>query len=108
MCYYIITKVADSKRDQQGKKFKGSFQYKTKYNTTWFSQESLKNYKDAITNSKLGEYYFYCKICTKDVSCSHGGISDLKRHCNSVTHQKGEKERCAQTSIGSFTCTNSW
>ena len=33
-------------------------QYKMKYNTIWFSQESLKNYKDIITNSKLGEFYF--------------------------------------------------
>ena len=30
------------------------FQYKTKHNTTWFSQENFKNYDDMITNSKLG------------------------------------------------------
>ena len=24
------------------------FQYKTKYNTTWFSQENLKNYKESF------------------------------------------------------------
>ena len=66
------------------------FQYKTKYNTTWFSQESLKNYKDVVTNSKLG--YFYCKIYIKYVSCSHGVADGLMRHCNSVTHRKSEKE----------------
>ena len=77
-------------RPRKAKKFKGSFQYKTKYNTIWFSQENLKNYKDVITNSKLGEFYFYCKICTKDVSCSHGGASGFARHCNSVMHQKKE------------------
>ena len=89
-------------RPRKAKKFMGSFQYKTKYNTIWFSQENLKNYKDVITNSKLGEFYFYCKIYTKDVSCSYGGASDFVRHCNSVIHQKKEKEKCGQTSIGSF------
>ena len=56
-------------------------------------------------NSKLGEFYFYCKIYTKDVSCSHDGASDLVRRCNSVTHEKREKERRAQTSINCFACT---
>ena len=56
-------------------------------------------------NSKLGEFYFYSKVCTKDVSCRYGAASDLVRHCNSVTHQKREKERRAQTSIDSFACT---
>ena len=73
------------------KKFKGSFNYKTKYNAAWFSQDNLKKYKDVITNSKLGESYFSYKICAKDVSCSHGGASDLVRHCDAVTHQKREK-----------------
>ena len=54
------------------------FQYKTKYNTTWFS---------------LG---FYCKIYIKYLSCSHGIADDLMRHCNSVAHQKSEKEIQAQ------------
>ena len=96
-------KMADlPDRPRKAKKFKGSFQYKTKNNTIWFSQENLKNYKDVIMNSKLGEFYFYCKMYTKDVSCSHGGASDFGRHCNSVIHQKKEKEKCGQTSIGSF------
>ena len=37
----------------------------------------------------------------------HGGAGNLVRHCNSVTHQKREKGRRAQTSIGSFACTKS-
>ena len=84
--YHIINKDGRlATETNKGKKFKGSFQYKAKYNTTWFSQESWKNYKDVITNSK---FYFYCKICTKDTSCRHGGASNLLRHCNSVTHLK--------------------
>ena len=58
-----------------------------------------------ITRSKLGGSYFHCKICNKDLSCSHGDTSDLVRHCTAVTHQKQEKERRTQPSIGSFTYT---
>ena len=109
MCQrYHTNKIAESPDRSTGSKsknFKGSFSYKTKYNASWFSQQSLKQYKDVITQSKLGESYFHCKICNKDVPCSHGGTSDLARHCTAVTHQKQEKEKRTQPSIGSFTYT---
>ena len=78
--YYVVNKDVSTERPTKAKKFVRSFHYKTKYSITWFSQKYLKNYKDVVTNSKLREFYFYCKICTN--------IS-----CNSVTHQKSEKER---------------
>ena len=56
-----------------------------------------------ITNSRLGEFYFYCKICTRDEFSSHSGASDLMRHCNSVTHQKMEKSK-ACTNLNRFFC----
>ena len=39
------------------------------------------------------------------MSCSHGGANYLVQHCTAVTHQKLEKERRTQLSIGSFTYT---
>ena len=63
------------------KKFKGSFSYKSKYNESWFEKESLKVYKDIVTNSKHGDTYFFCQICNIHVSCSHGGSSGLVREC---------------------------
>ena len=93
----------DRSTGSKSKKFKGSFSYKTKYNASWFFQQNLKQYKDVITQSKLGESYFHCKICNKDVSCSHCGASDLVQHCTAVTHQKLQKERRTQSSIESFT-----
>ena len=98
-------KSPDRSTGSKSKNFKGSSSYKTKYDPSWFSRQNLKQYKDVITQSKLGESYFHCKICNKDVSCSHGGTSDLVRHCTAVTHQKQEKGRRAQPSIGSFTYT---
>ena len=95
----------DRSTGSKSKEFKGSFSCKTKYNASWFSQQNLKQYKDVITQSKLGESYIHCKICNKDVSCSHGGASDLVRHCTALTHQKLEKERRTQVSIRSFTWT---
>ena len=96
--YHIINKDGRLAREtKEGKKYKGSFQYKTKYNATWFSLEILNNHKDVITNSKLGEFNLYCKMCTKDASCSHGSAGNLVRHCNPVTHQKREKEGVDKT-----------
>ena len=109
MCQrYHTNKMAESRDRSTGsksKKFTGSFSYKTKYNASWFFQQNLKQYKDVITQSKLGESFFHCKICNKDVSCSHGGASDLVRRCAAITHQKLEKERRTQPSIESFTYT---
>ena len=60
-----------------------------------------------ITNSKFGEFWFYCKKCTKDVSWSHYGASDLVRHCNSVTYQKkGNRKPCTNLNRF-FACTKS-
>ena len=98
-----MVELRDRSMGSKSKKFKGSFSCNTKYKASWFSQQNLKQYKDPITQSKLGESYFHCKICSKDVSCSHGGASDLVRHCTALTHQKLEKERRTQVSIRSFT-----
>ena len=98
----------DRSTGSKSKESKGSFSCKTKYDASCFSQQNLKQYKDVITQSKLGELYFHCKICNKDVSCSHGGTSDLVRHCTAVTHQTQEKERGTQPSIGSSTYTKSY
>ena len=87
----------DRSTGSKSKKFKGFFSYKTKYNASRFSQQNLKQYKDVITQSKLGESYVHCKICNKDMSCSHGGASDLVQHCTAFTPQKLEKERSTHT-----------
>ena len=94
--------VDSPERPTKAKQFKGFFQYKTKYNTIWFSQKNLKNYKDVITNFKLGEFYFYCKIYTKDVSCSDGGASDLVRYYHSP--KKGKRKACTNLNRV-FSCT---
>ena len=86
----------------KAKKFKGSFSYNTKYNENWFEKENLKEYKDIVCKSKLGDNYFFCQVCNKDVSCSHGGSSDLVRHCASVTHNNRLKEKRQQPTIAGF------
>ena len=109
MCQrYHTNKMAeppDRSAGSKSKQFKGSYSYKTKYNVTWFSQQNLKQYKNVITQSKLGESYLHCKICNKDVSCSHGAASDLVRHCTDVTHQKlfyGYSQRKAEIKLTGF------
>ena len=86
--------MADSpEKTTKTKKFEVSFQCKTKYNTTWFSQENSKspNHEFQVRGS-----FFLPKICTKNVLFIHDFANDLVRNCNSVTHQKREKEKHAQ------------
>ena len=44
MHYHVINKdrrwLTGQKQKRKAKMFQGSFQYKTKYNTIWFSQEN--------------------------------------------------------------------
>lgn len=58
---------------------KNSFEDKVKhatkkYNSAW---ENYKEFKDWIAPSKIGERYFYCKLCKFDY---HGGIDNVKLH----------------------------
>ena len=46
--------------------------------------------------------YFFCQICNKDVSCSHGGSSDLVRHCASASHSQRLREKRKQPTISGF------
>ena len=88
------TKMADSpEKITKTKKFEVSFQCKTKYNTTWFSQENSKspNHEFQVRGS-----FFLPKICTKNILFIHDFANDLVRNCNSVTHQKREKEKHAE------------
>ena len=89
--------MADSReRPTKAKKFKGSLQYKTKYNATWFSQENLKNFKDVITNSKLGNEMNFRSSpsevvlgerCSENMQEIYSRTPMLKYNFNKVTKQ---------------------
>ena len=59
----------------------GAAVYGTKYNCDWES-----NFPFISRGKHDKTYSFYCKVCHKDVSCRHQGISDVKRHEKSSNH----------------------
>lgn len=58
----------------------------TKYNQDWSKVYSF------ISASKKGEYYFFCSICNLDLSCAHGGKSDINDHIDAEKHKKNAND----------------
>ena len=48
-----------------------------------------------ITHSRKGDRYAYCKVCNKDLSCSEGGLKDIKL-------------RLVESDVGQQTLTKAW
>lgn len=38
--------------------------------------------------SFLGQYYFRCTVCTKDLQCGEDGVTAVKRHCTRKKHRQ--------------------
>ena len=56
-----------------------------------------------LTHSRKGDRYAYCKVCNKDLSCSEGGLKDIKKHGSTESHL-----RLAKSDIGQQTLTKAW
>lgn len=53
----------------------------TKYNQSWENSYSwLKQVKE-------NPYHASCRLCNKDFSCAHGGLSDVKQHASTKSHK---------------------
>ncbi|TBU01100.1 hypothetical protein CWI37_0807p0020 [Hamiltosporidium tvaerminnensis] len=52
----------------------------TKYGKTWETSHPLS--KEVKNNT----FKAFCTICNEELSCAHGGISDLKHHASSASH----------------------
>ena len=63
------------------KSLSGAAKYGSKFNPDWQSE-----YPFASPGRVDEVYSFYCSVCIKDVSCSHQGVADLKRHEKSAGH----------------------
>ena len=62
-------------RSKKPRSLCGAAAYGTKYNKDWESKFPF------ISRGTIdATYSFYCKICQKDVSCCHQGVTDVKRH----------------------------
>lgn len=62
-------------------KLTGAATYGTKYNPAWSSEFPFisEGHQDPDRS-------FFCKVCHKDISCSHQGIADIRRHEKTKAH----------------------
>ena len=56
--------------------------YNQSFNNDWKGQMTW------LSSSSRGSDYGFCMICNKHLSCSKGGIRDLKRHGETEVHRK--------------------
>ena len=75
------------------RRYKGSAVYNTKYDRAW--RESYP----CIQPVRRDPYSFLCTVCNKAVSCSHMGISDVKRHVQGLNHRKLTKQLESQSTL---------
>ena len=61
----------------------GAARYNCRYNEDW-----KKDFPFIERGKTDRQHSFYCKMCKKDVSCSHQGKADVKRHEKSSCHAK--------------------
>jgi len=70
---------------------KKKFKRLVKFNNTW-----LKNY--AWIMSVQNEHQAYCKFCRCNISISHGGENDLKKHEKTIKHSQFVKNQSKRIS----------
>ncbi|XP_069080250.1 uncharacterized protein [Pleurodeles waltl] len=64
--------------------------YKSKFDVTWIQTGPFKG---IIVPVKNDSSCFRCLICEKNVSCSHQGIFDVKRHVSGKAHRTFEERK---------------
>ena len=74
------------------RKLSGAFQYKTKFNKEW--QKSWP-----VSPVPGDPHSFKCNVCTKNLSCGHQGVADIKDHCATKSHLKLAKGMSSQISL---------
>lgn len=74
-------------------KYSGAYKYKTRFSTDWTKTWSF------ITAVPGDQHSFRCTLCSKTLSCSHQGISDVKTHIARKTHQRIGSQMSKQSQL---------
>ncbi|XP_078538685.1 uncharacterized protein LOC144823755 [Lissotriton helveticus] len=74
----------------------GARYYKTKFDMAWIKSGPFKG---IIVPIKNDSNFFRCLICEKNVSCSHQGIYDVKRHVSGKAHRALEEKKIRNKAI---------
>ena len=67
-----------------------------------YKSEYQVKYPCMRPSAKKGEHFAYCTHCDKDVSVSHAGLNDLKKHVETAVHKENEKLKAKTPSVASM------
>ena len=67
--------------------------YKTKYSKDWESKWPF------ISSVPHKPHHFRCNLCLKELGCGHQGVSDVKDHILTKSHQKNATEMTTQSKL---------
>lgn len=81
--YKKTKKLGDSKKRR----------YIQKYVKSW---EKIPAFRQWLSESVLGNTYFYCKVCKTDNKC---GKTELEKHLSSRKHMKNSKEATLKVQV---------
>ena len=89
-------------RLESSKKYSGASIYKSKYKVSWEKKWPF------VTAVQHDQHSFYCKHCSKIISCAHQGERDVVRHIASNQHKKNSKsvQNTAPLNFASSECIN--
>lgn len=65
-------------------------------------RESYRSAFPCVGPSKKGTEFFFCSVCEKDLSCSHGGKDDCRRHVKSKAHTELNELKLTQKPMKTF------
>lgn len=87
----VKIKKQDKSADTSKKK-----RYVQKYVKDW---EKIPAFKQWLSESVLGNTYFYCKFCKSDNKC---GKTELEKHMSSRKHMKNAKEPTVKVQVSHY------
>ena len=90
-CPLAVTPTAPIPPKSKRKKYCQTYRKKWEDEVSWLS------------HSRKGDCYGYCKICNKDLSCTEGGLKDIKRHGSTESHIG-----LAKSNVGQQTLSKTW
>ena len=73
-CPLAVTPMAPIPPKSKRKKYCQTYRKKWEDEVSWLS------------HSRKGDCYAYCKVCNKNLSCTEGGLKDIKRHGSTESH----------------------
>ena len=89
-----------AKKAKRKLKYSGAYKYKSSFSKDWTKTWSF------ITAVPGDQHSFQCTLCSKTLSCSHQGVSDVKTHIAGKTHQRIGSQMSKQSQLSFASRTN--